>query len=100
MVCILCEIRNCPDTTIQISQVRPGPCLESFGIQVAEMANVPAAVIKYAKRKAKELENFDYKRRKSNSPSAFLENFRALRMKSFSTSAEKKNAIMKLLDQQ
>ncbi|KAL3920317.1 MAG: hypothetical protein SGILL_003322 [Bacillariaceae sp.] len=39
-------------------QVRPGPCLESFGIQVAEMAHMPRTVIEDAKKRAKELESF------------------------------------------
>ncbi|VEU41392.1 unnamed protein product [Pseudo-nitzschia multistriata] len=58
-------VKNCHVTARKGSQgltflykVRPGPCLESFGIQVAEMAHVPRAVIEDARKRARELERF------------------------------------------
>jgi len=49
-------------------------------------------VVRDAKRKAVELENFDYKLRKDT----FLDSFKALPFRTLSN-AEKRNAVMKLL---
>lgn len=68
-------------------EVRPGPCLESFGIQVAEMAKVPSAVIEDAKRKAAELEDFGIRSKRAKASAAhqdqaFLRKFRDLNLPS------------------
>ena len=41
---------------VMLYDVRPGPCLESFGIPVAKMAGFPTEVVSEAKRKIEELE--------------------------------------------
>lgn len=44
------------DSIIFMHQVKPGPASQSYGIQVAQLAGVPQAVINSAKSKLKELE--------------------------------------------
>jgi DNA mismatch repair protein MSH2 len=85
-------------------EVRPGPCLESFGIQVAEMANVPKTVIDDAKRKAKHLENFDYRKKQRGSTNddtsqdaELAAKFRQLPLKSLQTQEEKLAALRQLI---
>jgi DNA mismatch repair protein MutS len=45
------------DKIIFLHSVKPGPASQSYGLHVAQLAGVPAAVIKQAKRKLTELEN-------------------------------------------
>ena len=70
------SVQNCHVTAQTTSQgltflyeVQPGPCLESFGIQVAAMAHVPHSVIQDAKRRARELEKFEYRKKVRSSDS-------------------------------
>uniref|UniRef100_A0A7S1I565 DNA mismatch repair proteins mutS family domain-containing protein n=1 Tax=Eutreptiella gymnastica TaxID=73025 RepID=A0A7S1I565_9EUGL len=46
------------DSITMLYQLQPGPCEKSFGIHVAELAKFPPRIVKTAKRKAAELENF------------------------------------------
>ena len=48
------------DNIIFLHTVQPGPANQSYGIQVAQLAGVPRAVIQRAKHKLQELENLAY----------------------------------------
>ena len=97
-------------------EVRPGPCLESFGIHVAEMAKLPAVVVAEAKRKALELENFEYKKKRrtttdasdseksgahsaeeKSAAMAFMSRFRRMPLNTFKTPEAKLAALQQLL---
>lgn len=41
-------------------EVHPGPSLRSFGVHVAELAKFPQRVVEHARRRAGELEHYDY----------------------------------------
>ena len=92
------------DGLVFLYKVNPGPCLQSFGIQVAEMAKIPGGVIAEAKRKAKELENFDFRKKKAKAAermieaNKFLLGFKEVDMMNMEGDDEKKiNAVRALI---
>jgi len=120
------KVKNCHVTALPaidgsqgltfLYEIRPGPSLDSFGIEVAEMANMPAAVINDAKKKVIQLEQGCKKKRKyrhicmkettdgdvyaetKSKVISFLENFRNLPLKSFRSLEEKEQEIKSLLE--
>lgn len=56
------------DKIIFLHTVQPGPANQSYGIQVAQLAGVPRAVIQRAKQKLQELEQHAYQHVAQHSP--------------------------------
>ena len=121
------SVRNCHVTAQKgdhgltfLYAIQPGPCLESFGIQVAEMAQVPSSVVEDAKRRARRLEHWDrhggpaQRRRMDNTgddeedddaAAAWMQRFRQLPIpdllsKSFASEDEKRLAFLNMLQQE
>lgn len=95
-----CHVTAATDPTNGLTfmyEVRLGPCLESFGIQVAELAGMPASVVADAKRRAKHLENFDSRKRRKIVTGNEIENrFRQIPLGSMNAE-EKKQAMLQLV---